>query len=42
MLVLFIHPGDLSLDLDCLTPFAFLALIGLGVLLFRLGRRYFK
>ena len=42
MPVSFIHPGDLSLDLDCLTPFAFLALIGFGVLLFRLGRRYFK
>jgi hypothetical protein len=41
MPVSFIHPGDLS-GLDCLAPFAFIALVGFGVLLFRLGRRYFK
>lgn len=37
----FIHPGDLSVT-DYLAPFAFLALVGVGLLLFRLGRRYFK
>jgi len=41
MPVSFIHPGDLSV-LDYLAPFAFLALAVVGVLLFRLGRRYFK
>jgi hypothetical protein len=41
----FLHPGDLSLsDLArfCAGPAAFLALLGVGLLLFRLGRRYFK